>query len=206
MITNPDDSDDETLSFMAASGDRDALDVLLSRNRNRLKTMVVLRMPPQLHHRVDGSDVIQEAYLQAARNVAGYVHDPNRPFYFWIRKIVENKLSEVTRTHLCAEKRSISRESSPSVSSASLAGFFVDSSRSGPLNKIMLRELQQLIREELESMQEADREVLTLRHYEQLSLSEIAEILGLSKSGVAKRYRQAIKRLRSVIERFPGLL
>lgn len=203
--------DDEMLSSRFASGDHDALNVLLSRSRGRLKRMVLVRMPPQLQARVDASDIIQEAFLQAARSAGDYVHAPNRTFYAWIRKITKNKLLEAARAHLTTEKRRVFRETAiphsvASISSESLAGFFVDSSASGPLSKVMRRELQQLIQEELESMRDADREVLVLRHFEQMSLSEIGETLEISKSGAAKRYRIAVERLRVVIERFPGLL
>ena len=206
-----DELDDETLSFRVAAGDRDALNLLLSRNRTRRKRMVMLRMPTQLQARVDASDVIQESFLQAVRGAATYVHDPDRPFYAWIRKVTENKLAEIARMHLAVEKRDVNREIfpaelNPGISSAFIAGFFVDSSHSGPLSKVMRRELQHLIQEELESMQESDREVLVLRHFEEMSLSEIATVLKISKSGAAKRYRTAIQRFRVVFEQFPGLL
>ena len=203
--------DDSALSRRLASGDREALESLLRNNRERLKKMVMLRLSPDLAARVDGSDIIQEAFLQAALHCEGYDHDPERPFYLWIRKITENKLLEAHRRHVGAAKRGVYREtgfpdSRASVDSQSLAGLFVDSSGSGPLSRVMRAELRGMIQEALEEMDPVDREVLVLRHFEQLSLSEIGAVLNVSKSGAAKRYRVAVERLRGVVERIPGLL
>ena len=195
---------DENLSQRLAQGDRDALSLLLSRNRDRLKRMVMLRMSPALLKRMDGSDVIQEAFLQASVHAETYQHDEERPFYLWIRKIVENKLLEMQRHHLRA-KRDMQREvgqptGRAQVSADSLAGFLIESSGSGPLSKVMRLELRAAVQEAIEAMDPVDREVLVLRHFEQLSLSEIADVLGISKSGAAKRHRVAVKRIHNVME------
>ena len=206
-----DQDDEEALSARFASGDRQALETLLGRNRDRLKKMVLIRLTPDLAARIDGSDIIQEAFLQAAIHADNYEHDPERPFYLWIRKIAENKLLEAHRRHVGAAKRGVHRERNlhdrrATISSASLAGFFVASSGSGPLSKAMRAEVKQMIQQALDEMDDIDREVLVLRHFEQLSLSEIGDVLELSKSGAAKRYRIAVERLRMVVEKFPGLL
>ena len=203
--------DDCTLSARLASGDRQALELLLDRNRDRLKRMLLVRLTPDLAARMDASDIIQEAFLQAAINADNYEHHPDRSFYLWIRKIAENKLLEAHRRHVGAAKRDLHRErhlhdSPGSISSASLAGLFLASSGSGPLSKVMRAEARQMIQRALSEMGDVDREVLVLRHFEQLSLSEVGDVLELSKSGAAKRYRAAVERLRSVIEQFPGFL
>ncbi|MEZ6121458.1 MAG: sigma-70 family RNA polymerase sigma factor [Pirellulaceae bacterium] len=209
-MSRPSEDDAERLSRSVAAGDCQSLDLLLSLYRERLKKMVVLRLSPELSRRLDGSDIIQEAFLQAAMNIDGYVHDPERPFYLWIRKITENKLLEAHRRHIVASKRGVYRELNPRdsramVSSASFASFFIDNG-SGPADRAMSAELQEIVQAELEAMDEIDREVLVMRHFEQLSLPQIATVLGLSKSGAAKRYRRAVESLREVFATVPGVL
>ena len=199
------------LSSRLSGGDRAALEQLLASNRDRLKRMVALRLAPELGRRVDESDIVQEAFLQAALNVDNYRHDPERPFYLWIRKITENKLIEAHRKHVKAGKRGLHREKSideprVDVSSAVLANVLVDSSVSGPITKVIRSEAQQLLRNQLDELEEVDREVLVMRHFEELSLSEIGAELGMTKAGAAKRYRKAVERLRVVLDQYPGLL
>ena len=68
----------------------------------------------------------------------------------------------------------------------------------------MRAETQIRVQEALNSMDPIDREVLALKHFEQLSTTEIAQVLGLSKAGAGSRYLRAIKRLKEILSQIPG--
>ena len=193
----------------AAAGEEAALRELFSRHRDRLKRMVHLRLSRRLAGRVDDSDVIQEAYLEVARRLGEYVREPSLPFFLWLRHLTALKLAEVHRRHLGTQLRDADREVTlhrggwPMADSVSLAAQLLGTLTT-PSQALIKAETRLLVQEALNSMDPIDREVLALKHFEQLSTSEIAEVLGLSKAGAGSRYLRAIKRLREILERMPG--
>ncbi|MCA9071139.1 MAG: sigma-70 family RNA polymerase sigma factor [Planctomycetaceae bacterium] len=214
MVDNSDSNlnSEQSLSQRVANGDTDALQSLFRGCRARLKQMIQLRISQQLQRRVDASDIVQEALLQAAVNIDDYKYDPDRPFYLWIRKIAENKLIEAHRRHFLAAKRdarkelAIPPEQPLSVNSNSLAKQLLIGGGSSPASKAIKAEARQMIHEGLDELEPVDREVLVLHHFEQLSMSEIGLVLGISKSGASKRYLKALDRFREILEKVPGLL
>jgi len=84
----------------AARGDPGALGTLLVRHGDRLRRMVALRMDRRLQGRIDASDVIQEAYLEASARLAEYLRDPSMPFFLWLRFLTGQKLVTLHRHHL----------------------------------------------------------------------------------------------------------
>ena len=203
---------DSSLSRRVAEGDAEALETLLIRNRPQLRKMVHLRISPKLQARLDESDVVQEAMMQAALAIGSYKHVPNQPFYLWLRRFAENKLNEAYRRHLGAQKRDASNEVEFSadvrapVNSISLARHFLSSGNISPSSIAMRFELQQKVQAALEELEDIDREVLVLKHFEQLSIAEIAQVLNLSKSGASHRYLNALARFRTIATKIPGLL
>jgi RNA polymerase sigma-70 factor (ECF subfamily) len=195
----------------AADGDDAALTALFSQFRQRLKRMVRLRLNPRLRGRLDASDVVQEAYLEVSRRLGEYVQDPRVPFFLWLRFVTGRKLLDVHRRHLGAQSRDAGREISlhhqpyPAATSASLAAQLLGRLTS-PSQAVIKAELQQRVQEALEALNPVDREVLALRHFEQLSNMEIAQLLGLSESGATARYLSALKRINKVLSETPGLL
>lgn len=193
----------------AGRGDRAALDELFSRYRERLMRMVALRLDRRLHGRLDASDVIQEAYLDIMQKLDEYLRDPQLPLYLWLRHITGLKLAEVHRRHLGTEKRNAAYEVSlhrgplPEASTASLALQLVGRLTS-PSDAAMKAELRIKVQEALNSLDSVDREILAMRHFEQLTTSETAQVLGLSKSGAGSRYLRAIKRLKQLVGQMPG--
>jgi RNA polymerase sigma-70 factor (ECF subfamily) len=175
-----------------------------AKHRQRLKRMVALRMNPRLRGRVDASDVVQDAYLEAARTLDAYQRDPKLPFFLWLRLVTGNRLIDIHRKHLGAEMRDANREVAlhqgalPSANSESLAaqllGHFTSPSQAAIRAEMKLR-----LQDALNSMDEVDREVLALRHFEQLNNSEVAEELGLSSSAASKRYLRALERLEQIL-------
>ena len=171
--------------------------------------MVHLRLSRRLAGRVDDSDVLQESYLEVANRLGEYVSAPRVPFFLWLRSMTALKLAEVHRRHLGAELRDADCEVTlhhgglPMADSVSLAAQLLGK-LTAPSQAAIKAETRLLVQEALNGMDPIDREVLALKHFEQLSTAEIAEVLGLSKAGAGSRYLKAIKRLREILERIPG--
>jgi RNA polymerase sigma-70 factor, ECF subfamily len=193
----------------AAEGDARALEELFSRYRDRLKRMVHLRLSRRLQGRIDDSDVLQEAFLEISRKLTDYAQQPSLPLYLWLRHMTGLKLAEVHRRHLGTQMRDADREVTlhrgglPEADSASLAAQLLGKLTT-PSQAAVKAETRLYVQEALNSMDPLDREVLALKHFEQLSTSEIAAVLGLSKAGAGSRYLRAIKRLREILSQIPG--
>jgi RNA polymerase sigma-70 factor (ECF subfamily) len=193
----------------AAAGDPEAVRQLFSRYRDRLKRMVHLRLSRRLSGRVYDSDIVQEAFLDISKKLPEYVQAPELPLFLWMRHITGLKLTEVHRRHLGSQLRDADREVSlhrgglPEADSVSLAAQLLGKLTT-PSQAAIKAEQRIYVQEALNAMDPIDREVLALKHFEQLSTSEIARVLGMSKAGAGSRYLRAIKRLRDILERIPG--
>jgi RNA polymerase sigma-70 factor (ECF subfamily) len=201
-------TDDELLRA-AQSGDEDALAVLVERHRERLERMVRLRMDRRLQGRVDPADVVQDAYLAVRGKFAQYSADARLPFFLWLRLEVGQKLVDAHRFHLGTKMRDAGQEVSlhrgalPQVSSLSLAEHLLGKLTTAS-HAAMRVELKLRVQEALNSMDPNDREVLVLRHFEELNNGEAAQVLGIKPSAAVNRYVRALKRLRDVFEGMPG--
>jgi RNA polymerase sigma-70 factor (ECF subfamily) len=193
----------------AAGGDRQAVNDLFSRHRERLAALVRLRLNPRLRGRVDPSDVVQEAYLEVCKGFADYARSPALPFYLWLRHVTGQQLIVAHRRHLGARMRDAGREVSlerggmPEASSASLAVQLLGRLTS-PSRAATRAELQARVQEALDALDPLDREVLALRHFEMLTNGETAAVLGLKKSAASNRYVRALERLKGVLAGLPG--
>jgi RNA polymerase sigma-70 factor (ECF subfamily) len=192
-----------------SAGDREAIVELLGRYRARLRRMVALRLDPRLQGRVDASDVIQEGYLDAMRRMDEYIRDPSVPFYVWLRFLVGQRVAECHRRHLGRPGRDIGREVSiyrgamPGVSSGTLAARLLGKLTS-PSRAAMRAERKIRLQEALNRMDPLDREILVLRHYEQMTNGDAAAALGLDMSAASRRYTRAIQRLKEILAALPG--
>ena len=199
-----DESETISLVRQAAGGDQQAWARLLARHRDRLSRMVAVRMDRRLQGRIDPSDVIQEACVVAAKQISAYAAKPTMPFYLWLRWITGQRLIDQHRRHLGAKARGADREIShfrgefPDATSAVLAAQFLGKLSSPSQNAIRVEQTIHL-HDALISLDPLDREILALRHFEQLSNGEAAQVLGLDKSAASKRYARALMRLRDVL-------
>ncbi len=193
----------------ASQGDTSGWSELLAQHRERLRRMVELRMDRRLQGRIDASDVIQEAYLEAWTRLAEYLRAPTMPFFLWLRLLTAQRLVTLHRKHLGVQMRDPAMEVSlyqgglPQTSSAALAAQLLGQD-TRPSEAAIRREMQVHLQEALNSMDAIDREVLALRHFEQLSRSEIAQLLQIRDSAVSKRYIRALKRLKEMLSSLPG--
>jgi RNA polymerase sigma-70 factor (ECF subfamily) len=202
-------SEADRLRAHAAAGDADGLGRLLEKHRQRLRRMVALRLDPRLQGRIDASDVIQETYLEASARLDEYLGNPTMPFFLWLRFLAGQKLVTLHRHHLGVRMRDAGREVSlyrghlPETTSAALAAQLLGRD-SRPSEAAVRAELKIRLQEALNTLDPLDREVLSLRHFEQLSRAEAAQVLGIQEAACGKRYLRALRRLKDILSHLPG--
>src|SRR5215471_13582600 len=108
--------DTEELLQRAGDGDSAARQQLLLRHQQRLQQMVAVHMDRRLAARVDPSDLVQEALLDAHQKLSDYIRKRPLPFYPWLRRLAWERLVRLHRRHLQADKRSVLRELQPALS------------------------------------------------------------------------------------------
>jgi RNA polymerase sigma-70 factor (ECF subfamily) len=195
--------DTDELLRRAEQGDGQARQAVLVRHRERLKQMVAVHLDRRLAARIDPSDVVQEALLDAAQGLDEYLRQRPVPFYPWLRQLAWERLIELHRRHLHAKRRSVKREEPLALhlsdESAQQLAERVLSRQSSPSDRAIRSELRSRIRAALDRLGERDREVLVLRHLEQLSTRETAAVLGISEGSVKTRHLRALERLRLLL-------
>lgn len=197
-------SEDDELLRLAAEGDPESWEALVGRSRPRLRRMVDFRLDQRLRGRVDPSDVLQDAYLEAWKDLGGYLREPRMPFFLWLRSVADSKLRELHRHHLGTRMRDPRREvairggatpeTTATAMAAELLGDLTRASEEAVRVEIKLR-----LQEALDTMDPLDREVLALRHFEQLSPAETADVLGIKVKAAGMRYVRALRRLKGIL-------
>lgn len=201
--------DDERLLKQALAGEPAALNAIFARHRERLRRMVQMRLDWRLQGRIDASDVIQDTCLEATRRLADYLANPAMPLFLWLRFLVGERLLLLHRQHLGVKMRDARREVSlysdalPEASSAALAAQLLGEHTSPSEAAVRAEQLLRL-QEAVNRLDVLDREVLSLRHFEQLSRAETAQVLGIEEGAAAKRYIRALKRLKDTLAGMPG--
>jgi RNA polymerase sigma-70 factor (ECF subfamily) len=199
----PQDPDTEQLLERAEQGDLAAREHLLVRHRQRLRQMIAFRMDRRLAARLDPSDVVQETLAEAVRELPDYFANCPLPFYAWLRQLAWDRLAELHRRHIQVRKRSITREECcipalPDESALELAGRLL-ARGSSPSARLRREEMRGRLQAALAQLAGHDREVLVLRHLEQLSTREIAAVLGITEGAVYTRHLRALERLRNFL-------
>ncbi len=203
------DADQDLLRRIRA-GEQLALGELFGTQRDRLRRMVQLRLDRRLQGRLDPSDVIQEAFVDAARRLPEYAADPVMPPFLWLRFLTAQRLVTLHRIHLGVKARDAGRELSlhsgplPSADSRSLAAQLLGRLTT-PSRAAIRAEVQIKIQDALNAMDPIDREILALRHFEELNNSETAAVLGLHKAAASNRYVRALRRLKEILAPSLGL-
>jgi RNA polymerase sigma-70 factor (ECF subfamily) len=198
----------EPLIGRLRAGDQAALGKLFARFRPQLERMAELRLDPRLAARVGASDLLQEAYVDALKRYEHYFEREGVSFYVWLRLIVNQSLIDMHRRHLGTKMRDAGQEaaSAPAwaaATSVSLARHLVAQMQT-PSQVMRQEETLAQVQAALESLEPLDREILTLRHFEELSNNEVAELLGLQKAAASNRYVRALGRLREALAKVPG--
>jgi RNA polymerase sigma-70 factor, ECF subfamily len=197
------DFDTDALLAKLRHGDESARQELLGRHRDRLRRMVAVRMDRRLAARLDPSDVVQDVLLEADRGLSGFLRGRPVPFYPWLRQMAWDRLVELHRHHIGAAKRTVKREESvslalPDESAVALADRLIDRG-SSPSERLVRQELRRRVRAAIFELAERDREVLVLRHLEQLTTDQIADVLSLTPAAVKSRHVRALERLERLL-------
>jgi len=188
----------------AIQGDREALGLLWAEHERFLLRGLAMRLDPRLRGRVDASDVLQNAAIQVTRRIGELQNQPGVPFRAWLWFLAQQELAAVHRQHLGAKGRDVRKQVSifrsplPEASSVAIAEFLCGRFTSAS-QKAIRSELKLKIQEALAALNERDREILALRHFDQLSNREIEHLLNMTDQAAAMRYVRALDRLRAQI-------
>ncbi len=184
---------------LVGAGNRDALEQLLARHRDALRRAVELRLDAKLRARVDASDVVQEAQLEAARRIDDFLLRRPMPFHLWLHKTAYENLLRIRRQHVAADCRAVGREMAlPDGSSVTLAQQLLGGGPT-PSEQVARHELALRLRQAMAALADDDREVLLLRHFEGLNNVEASQVLGVEPSAASKRYGRALLRMRKAL-------
>ncbi len=193
----------EELLQRIQAGDSNARSQLLASQRPRLKRLIALRLDRRLLARLDPSDVVQDVLAEADRKLTDYTETRPLPFYPWLRQLAGERLAKLRRDHLRAQKRDVRREEGPvwalpDDSLLEMARRLVDPG-TGPSQKVVREEMLQRVRRALDRLSERDHEVLVLRFLEQMSVREVAAVMGSSEGAVKTRQVRALERLHTLL-------
>lgn len=186
------------------NGDPEAVNRLLDRHREAVRRMVQMRLDQAVARRVDASDVVQDVLLEASQRLSDYVRSPSMPFHLWLRQLAKDRIIDMHRRHRAAQRRSVDREqnissfASDDQSAADLTALLRDAELT-PAASALRKEMEERFVLALDQLDEHDREIVIMRHFEHLGNGEVAEALGLSAPAAGMRYLRAIRRLRELL-------
>lgn len=197
---------EQTQELMAAAkaGQEDAAGQLLNRHREALRRMVELRLDRRIQQRIDASDIVQEVMIEANRRLEQFLASPAMPFHLWLRQMARDRIIDAHRRHRASGKRSVDREQAmvaPAAldrSTIELVGQLCDPELT-PAAAATMQELQRRFQASLETMDDNDREIVLMRHFEQLSNQDVAQALGLTEPAASMRYLRAMRKLRKLL-------
>ena len=200
----PNSPQTQELLDQARQGDMRAMDELLAQHREPVRRMIDLRLDPAIAARVDASDVVQDVLLEASRRLDNYLRDPGMPFHLWLRHIAKDHIIDAHRRHRKAQRRGVDREQ-PVVpaglkdhSSIELAAQFFDHELT-PASAAMQEELQRRLHLAIAELDEDSREIILMRHFEQLSNQDVAALLNVTEAAASMRHLRALRRLRELL-------
>jgi RNA polymerase sigma-70 factor (ECF subfamily) len=188
----------------AKAGDQAAGPAALERHRDALRRLVQMRLDRRVMQRVDVSDVVQDVMIEANQRLDDYLANPAMPLHLWLRHMAKDRIIDMHRRHRVSAKRSVDREQPMAVnatddhSTMELAAQLCDAQIT-PDAAATMRELAVRFEAAIDQLEEPDREVILMRHFEQLSNQEVAQALELSEPAASMRYLRAIRRLRELI-------
>lgn len=186
---------------LARDGDDGAAGRLLERHRESLRRMADMRLDAKIRQRVDASDIVQEALIEVNRRLPTYLENPVMPFHLWVRQIMTDRLIDAHRRHRVSKKRTVDLEQAPVVAanldhSTIQFGNQVTDGELTPAAAAIQNEMQRKFEAAIEDMDDQDQEIIVMRHFENLTNQEVAQVLGLSEPAASMRYLRAMRRLR----------
>ncbi|MBV9122390.1 MAG: sigma-70 family RNA polymerase sigma factor [Planctomycetes bacterium] len=202
----PNSQETQELLAHVQQGEPGALDRLLAHCREPLRRMIGLRLDAALARRLDASDVVQDVMLEVSRRLPDYLKNPAMPFHLWLRSIAQDHIIDAHRRHRQAQRRSIDREQPifsglADQSSVELVDALIDRELT-PATAAIRQELGRRFQSALAELDQDDREMILMRHFEQLSNQEVAASLNLTEAAASMRYLRALRKLRKIM--MPG--
>jgi RNA polymerase sigma-70 factor (ECF subfamily) len=200
----PTNDDTKRLLDDAKTGDASAVDRLLGEFREPLRQVINLRLDPVLGRRVDASDIVQDVLIEANQRLTEYLKNPAMPFHLWLRHLAQDRIIDTHRRHRQAQRRSIDKEQPiqrpawADQSSVQLVAQLVDGEHT-PASAAIHQELQRRLNDALAELDDDDRDIILMRHHEQLSNQDVAAALELTEAAASMRYLRALRKLRSVL-------
>jgi RNA polymerase sigma-70 factor, ECF subfamily len=198
---------DETIALLggAEQGDRDAVDRLLDRHRDSLHRMVQCRLNPGVAGRVDASDVVQDALLTASRRLTEYLRNPSMPFHAWLRQLTRDRIADVYRREL-ADKRDVAREQNIAATDRSSLNPLaqIRDEQLTPAAMLLRKEFAERFHHAVDQLEADAKEIILMRHAEQLTNSQAAELLGVSEPAAGMRYLRALRQLKALLGETPS--
>jgi RNA polymerase sigma-70 factor, ECF subfamily len=193
---------DKTLTLLAEirDGDADALNVLINRHREAVRRLVQMRMDQAIASRVDASDVVQDVLFEASRRMDDYIREPALPFHLWLRQLAKDRMIDMHRRHRAAQRRSVDREQAVSSlgsddqSAVDLAELLRDAELT-PAAATVRREMEERFLAAVNELNDADREIIMMRHFEHLTSAEAAQALGMTTAAAGMRYVRALRKI-----------
>ena len=188
----------------AATGDPLAVNNLMDQHREAVRRMIRMRLDQAVARRVDASDVVQDVLFEASQRLEDYIRNPGMPFHLWLRQLAKDRVIDMHRRHRAAQRRSVDREKDlqglnpDERSSADLAQLLRDAELT-PAAATIRREMEQRFLAALDELEENDREIIIMRHFEHLGNADVAQALQLSPPAAGMRYLRAIRRLRELL-------
>jgi RNA polymerase sigma-70 factor (ECF subfamily) len=200
----PDSPVTQELLAKAKQGEPAAVDQLLARHREPVRRMIDMRLDRAIARRVDASDIAQEVLLEASRRLKDYLRQPDLPFHLWLRHIARDHLIDAHRRHRVAKRRTVDRErpietGAADRSSVELVAELIDRELT-PATAALRKELQNRFQSVLTELDEDDREIILMRHFEQLSNQEVAAALGLTEPAASMRHLRALRKMRDLLD------
>ena len=197
---------DKTLELLNGirDGNGEAVNELMDRHRQAVRRLIQMRLDNAVARRVDASDVVQDVLFEASRRMEDYIQNPAMPFHLWLRQLAKDRVIDMHRRHRAAKRRSVDREHHVSSlgnddrSAADLASLLKDAELT-PAAATVRKEMEDRFLLALNELNEDDREMIMMRHFEHLGNSEVAEALGLSAPAAGMRYLRAVRRLREAL-------
>jgi RNA polymerase sigma-70 factor, ECF subfamily len=201
----PDSEKTQELIAAARDGDHEAIENLLQRHRDSLRRLIHLRMDPAVRQRLDASDIVQEVLIEANRRIGDYLADPKMPFHLWLRAMAKDHVIDAHRRHRVAARRSVDREqplaARPTLDESTLdLASRLQGREMTPATAATWQELNRRFQAACDELEEQDREIIFMRHFEQLTNGEVATALDLSPQAASMRYLRAMRRLRSKLD------
>jgi RNA polymerase sigma-70 factor (ECF subfamily) len=191
-----------------AGGDASAMNQLMDRHREAVRRMIQMRMDQAVARRVDASDIVQDVLLEASQRLPDYLKNPAMPFHLWLRQLARDRIIDMHRRHRAAKRRSVDRElnlngpMNDEQSAADFAALLKDAELT-PAAAALRKEMEERFLVALDQLDENDREIVIMRHFEHLGNSEVAEALQLTPPAAGMRYLRAIRRLKEILNDEP---